>query len=147
MAADNPTICLSCGCRDQALFAQHKTRRPSRCLPCAAKLQREYRKTRKKEYWVDKDKRYALKKRYGLSLEDYNRMAEAQRWLCAICELDPRTMAAWPPHHRVLHVDHDHSTGIVRQLLCNHCNRAVGFLRDDPLLAENVASYIRAHQT
>jgi hypothetical protein len=111
-----------------------------------ARRQVEYRRTRKKEYWVDKDKRYALKKRYGITLEQYNEMAAAQRGKCAICGLDPSTVEDWPPHHRVLHVDHDHTTGAIRSLLCNHCNRAVGFLRDDASLAEKVRDYIRSHQ-
>lgn len=68
-----------------------------------------------------------LKKNYGITLEDFNRMCAYQKNKCAICGYEGR-----------LCVDHDHLTGAVRGLLCSSCNSAIG------LFHESVASLAAA---
>ena len=58
-----------------------------------------------------------------LTEERYHELMESQEGRCAICGMKPEGRLA---------VDHDHATGQVRGLLCQSCNVAPGFLRDDP---------------
>jgi len=58
--------------------------------------------------------------RYGTTEAEHDAMFEAQRGLCAICELPAAESAKG-----VLHIDHNHATGRVRGLLCNRCNSAI----------------------
>ena len=81
--------------------------------------------------------------RYGLTPAAYEEMWRAQGGLCAIC-YQPATGAVRAGSK--LHVDHDHGTGEVRDLLCNSCNRMVGYAHDDPALLRAAAEYIEAHR-
>jgi hypothetical protein len=76
-----------------------------------------------------------LKRKYGMTLEDYDRMLEAQGGGCAICGRPPRQGTH-------LHVDHDHDTRRVRGLLCFSCNVAVGQLQHDPGRILRAADYL-----
>jgi len=62
---------------------------------------------------------------------------ESQRYACAVCE---RSFA-----EVVAHVDHDHTTGRVRGVLCSACNTALGLLKEDETRMAALISYIRKH--
>lgn len=79
---------------------------------------------------------YRLKSKYGLTPAAYSAMLEGQNGVCAICGDECST-------GRRLAVDHCHATGRIRGLLCARCNRAVGFVLDDPERAEAIAAYLR----
>lgn len=81
------------------------------------------------------DREGHLKRKYGITLEDYERMLEEQGGVCFICK-KPR------PEDRTLHVDHDHATGEIRGLLCFRCNNALGDFDDDHELLQNAADYL-----
>lgn len=74
----------------------------------------------------------ARKYRYGLTDKQYRDLLDAQDGRCAICG---DVMA--PPH-----VDHCHTSGTVRGLLCNNCNKALGHLKDDPTRLLAAADYL-----
>lgn len=80
-------------------------------------------------------RRHHLKKKYGLTPEQYNGMMEKQRWVCAICQGDNI-------NGRRLAVDHDHATGKVRGLLCDRCNRGIGNFRDNVTFLLQAANYL-----
>ncbi len=63
-------------------------------------------------------------------------MSDEQGGLCAICRTAPAE-----------HVDHDHVTGRVRQLLCFNCNGGLGQFKDDPAVLRAAASYVERHRT
>lgn len=81
-----------------------------------------------------------LKVSYGITQEQYNDMLEVQEFACAICG-HKDTM--WKIN---LCVDHDHSTGKVRGLLCDPCNTAIGHLKDDPEIISKALAYVRYHK-
>lgn len=72
-------------------------------------------------YSEKKDKMYS---RYGITLGVYHDMLTNQSSGCAVCGYQPSLT------ERRLSVDHDHQTGVVRGLLCHHCNMALGHARD-----------------
>jgi hypothetical protein len=78
-------------------------------------------------------------KRYGLTVEAYRQLVDAQAGLCAICRRQPtgRGQAG------ILHVDHDHVTGKIRALLCTRCNTALGLLLDDPTIVQEAVEYLK----
>jgi hypothetical protein len=78
---------------------------------------------------------YHLTRRYGITAEEADAMLEAQGGLCAICRAAPAA-----------HVDHDHLTGSVRELLCFNCNGGLGQFKDDPAVLRAAADYVERHR-
>ena len=83
----------------------------------------------------DARRRSALKVRYGIDEAAYEAMLSKQSGRCAICAAEPKSGTR-------LHIDHRHSDGVVRGLLCGLCNRALGLLADDPVRADRLISYL-----
>lgn len=79
---------------------------------------------------------------HGITLEDFHRMYESQRGLCAICG-QPQTRVC---RGKVLplYIDHDHKTGRARGLLCAPCNTAIGLLEEDPERFQKALAYMEA---
>jgi|GEM_PF-3132784 len=92
----------------------------------------------------DQRKDRALRQSFGISLEDFNKLNKDQEFVCAICgkEEDKYRKGKKLP----LHVDHDHSTNIVRGLLCSWCNLLLGHAKDDKNILVNAVRYLEAHE-
>lgn len=85
---------------------------------------------------ADKNVSYSLKSKYGITLTDYDKMFEDQSGLCAICH-KPETTG------KRLAVDHCHSSGKIRGLLCSNCNRGIGHLQDSVEILNSAIEYLR----
>ena len=92
----------------------------------------------------ERTKNYRLLKNYGITLETYNEMREAQEHKCAVCGIheDDLSVANNQYGGKMLVVDHCHVTGQVRQLLCNRCNTVIGLLGEDTTLLNCLKEYI-----
>lgn len=75
----------------------------------------------------------AVAKRYGLLPEEVVALNSACGGICPICKELPAT-----------HIDHDHTTGEVRGLLCNNCNSGLGMFRDSCESMERAVDYLKS---
>lgn len=80
--------------------------------------------------YVRHNRRVALKRRYNMTLEDYDALLIQQNGLCALCDKPPKGKAPNGKRDARLYVDHCHKTGRIRGLLCYRCNSALGALGD-----------------
>lgn len=90
-------------------------------------------KYRKKPNVRERYERYRIKRLYGITQEIYWRMVADQKGLCAICKQS---------NGKKLHIDHEHKSGKIRDLLCGNCNRALGLLKENVDYLKNAQSYL-----
>lgn len=76
-----------------------------------------------------------LRRKFGITVDQYDAIAESQDMLCAICRKVCVT-------DRKLAVDHCHETDDIRGLLCQNCNIGLGKFQDDPVLLQRAAEYV-----
>jgi hypothetical protein len=80
------------------------------------------------------DREAHLRRKYGITLTEYDQMLHRQDGGCAVCGRKPNEIS--------LHVDHDHATGRIRGLLCFRCNNALGDLGDSEDRLNSAAAYV-----
>lgn len=90
---------------------------------------------------LHRDRRF--RKEYGIGFGQYQAMLLEQNGVCAVCE-KPETKVQ-SGTIRLLSVDHDHTTGAVRGLLCANCNMAIGYACDDVTVLQKAIGYLRKH--
>lgn len=83
-------------------------------------------------------KSYNMKRIYGITIDEYDKMFEEQNGVCAICS----TFEVENTRGRLC-IDHDHRDGRVRGLLCIGCNTAIGSLKDDINLFLEAIKYLQ----
>ncbi len=86
-----------------------------------------------------------LKHKYGITLDEYEHMLDKQHGCCAICEVKENNTSFGVNKTLNFAVDHCHTTGRVRGLLCNQCNRSLGMFNDDIKLVIKALDYLQCH--
>lgn len=77
-----------------------------------------------------------LKRNYEITIEEYNQLWKLQNGLCSICNLPEKNKI------NCLVVDHNHTTGKIRGLLCNKCNTGLGMFEENYINIVNASNYI-----
>ena len=135
-------ICKKCNeLKDETFFTRRKTHRPGKlvsiCTPCKVQYNKNKR-LENPEKIADIERRSKFKRQYGITLEIYYEMLSKQNNKCAICKTDT-------PNKRTkfFAVDHCHTSGVVRGLLCSSCNRGLGLFKDSSELLEQAMQYLK----
>lgn len=148
--ADHELTCQHCGA---VWIARVWGGKPKYCHTCQplARLSTAERKNvvRRLENAPDPERRRRINltqnlRQYGLTVEQFEAMREAQGNRCAICGSPPDPNGVRASSR--LHVDHDHLTKRVRELLCSRCNQGIGYFKDDPAMFMAAADYINKHR-
>lgn len=136
---------------------ERKLHKATTCMVCYRNsyLEREgkrdiHRKGSSNWYYnnPEKAKEQRLRK-YKISLEEYNDRRKEQNYRCAICNKKEEDVAqgrAKTPATS-LQVDHCHSTGKIRGLLCTNCNTMIGKADDDVSILLKAIEYINRHHS
>lgn len=106
-------------------------------MNAAQKLRRAADPEKHKEFGRKSEHKRRLK-RYGVTEDWYQSKLKEQKNLCAIC-LKPLVPG------RYTHIDHNHHTGIVRGLLCHHCNFLIGNAKEDKFILMQAINYLESY--
>jgi len=142
--------------KDNSEFRQNKANKDGLqpyCKPCQKDYSREYIKNRgpltgerlerkrkaDNQYYYDNHEAVReqqvdsrLRSRYGITLADYDNLLMAQDGKCAICKTTETGK------HKRFQVDHNHTSGVVRGLLCGPCNRRLGAIENESWYAKAI---------
>lgn len=140
-----PTNCRDCGevLEIHNIVANSLNGIANRCRTCWNKycLERYHSRKSNPDYKAKRDQSLTnshYKRKYGITLEQYEYQLNIQLGGCAVCKQACET-------GNRLAVDHNHSTGKIRGLLCKNCNIALGALKEDEDLIWNMLEYLKEH--
>lgn len=134
MSAIQRTHCRDCNEELTVLNSIYqKMSRASRCRLCWNKYQNLHRNKNLK--YPETRLKYDFNRRYNITTEEYNKLNEIQKGLCAICNKECSK-------NKKLSVDHNHDTDKIRGLLCHNCNILIGAAREDIVILINAINYL-----
>ena len=114
-------------------YSTNKKYLHSRCKECEHKKNKIYHKENRAKV-TERQVITHRRKKYGVSEEEYKNMVLSQNNLCAICNN--------PSNNKALAIDHNHTTGEVRGLLCHNCNLAIGLFKEDIAIFNRAIAYL-----
>ena len=139
---------------DNFVFIRHNKNSSAlyraRCTPCYNYHYREKHRARplneRLQVYVERKskttfhsrKEDRIKRLFGISLQQFNDMLEEQKGCCYICQTHF-------DHEKEVNIDHDHSTGKLRKLLCRPCNTSLGLLKEKIETFYACAEYLKEH--
>jgi len=127
LESDTTKLCPKCGevkpLYDYKVSFNGRKLSQSWCIMCNNKQERK----RSKERSIQK---------FGITLKQYDKLLKKQNGKCKICKTET------PKGRGRFHIDHDHSTGKIRGLLCQHCNLLLGHSKDDPEILTSAIRYL-----
>ena len=103
------------------------------CKNCSPKISKKYN-----VYDPVRTRTNTLKRNFGITLDDYDRMLKSQNNKCAICN----STSTGRKGTKYFAVDHCHTTKKVRGLLCTRCNAGIGYMKDDVEILEKAIAYL-----
>lgn len=101
--------------------------------PEKSREQRKRWRDRNRDKCADRQMRY----KYGITLEEKRARIEAQDGVCAICHEPIDLLSSC--------IDHQHTPFKLRDILCGHCNKIIGFANEDPGILTDAAAYLLRH--
>ena len=137
----NQTKCIICLSKEDRRFSYQKMLKT--CKGCAKEFVRSSPTQIYCTSQCQQDNSYLLT-RYGITKLDYEHMLEEQGRVCAICLRDDSQVKT--RMHMRLVVDHCHTTGKVRGLLCHRCNQGLGLFDDNPEALLQAVEYLSESQ-
>lgn len=121
----------------------------SECKSCSKTKNKKYFENnkqtlnQKQKEWNSSNKQKVrnskLKRKFGINLEEKEKLFSLQNHQCAICKTKENI------RDRDWDVDHCHITGKVRGILCSNCNRGLGLFKDDPSTLLSAFAYLKKH--
>ena len=120
---------------------KHNKGKSTHCIKCMLIVNKKYNTKEycHNRYLKTKDRLWKnkLQRDFGITSDEYSKKLKKQRGKCAICDTSIKQ------NGKNLAVDHNHKTKKIRGLLCNNCNVAIGFLKEDIQKAKNLIKYLK----
>lgn len=138
--------CPDCGKEYSLPYVLRHERRRWRCDKCREKHAEEWKINNRdkllehRRKWAknnpekirENSRKQSLRRKYGLTVEEYESILRGQGGVCLICKTVEKRFV----------VDHDHKTGRVRGILCHNCNLVIGHAKESVAILNRAAKYI-----